>query len=163
MNAQIQSITEDYGTHMTTVQIGPAKILTAGELSGLLNYFRFRRNWYNPALRTDNTAGGNSQVDMAKGNPAGNTVSGLKDHGQQVHTDWSTQPNGSNPGVIGGQVNNDPKQVTGILAATTPTPVSPFVAGDLKVVQPREVQFCDESGNVVNAIVHMSGLYTKPA
>ena len=45
MNAQIQEIVEDYGACETTVKIGVAKHLNAGQLSSLLNMFRNRRSW----------------------------------------------------------------------------------------------------------------------
>jgi hypothetical protein len=79
MNAQIQSIHEDYGKHETTLRIGVNKILSAGQLSSLMNMWRFRRPWYNPALVTDNTVGGGgAQVDMAKTVGQANTTNGLE-------------------------------------------------------------------------------------
>ena len=54
------------------------------------------------------------------------------------------------------------KKVADILAATTPTPTGIFESGDLKVVEPRECQFCNEAGEVVHAILLVSGFYTKP-
>jgi hypothetical protein len=58
MKAQVQEVRRDYGRHETSVRIGVAKHLNAGQLSALLNMWRFRRPWYNPAVRSDNTAGG---------------------------------------------------------------------------------------------------------
>jgi len=60
MKAQVQEVRRDYGRHETSVRIGVAKHLNAGQLSALLNMWRFRRPWYNPAVRSDNTAGGTS-------------------------------------------------------------------------------------------------------
>jgi hypothetical protein len=46
MNAQIQSISEDYFTKDVTVEIGVASHLNSGQLSALLNMWRGRRNWF---------------------------------------------------------------------------------------------------------------------
>lgn len=79
MNAQIQSISEEYGTHTTSVKIGVNKILSAGQLSSLFNMWRFRRTWYNPSLRTSNAVGGgSSQIDMGKSTGQANTAQGLE-------------------------------------------------------------------------------------
>ena len=58
MKAQVQEVRRQYGRHETSVRIGVAKHLNSGQLSALLNMWRFRRPWYNPAVRSDNTAGG---------------------------------------------------------------------------------------------------------
>jgi len=162
MNAQIQQLTEDWGAKEITIRIGPSKNLSAGQLSQLFNMWRYRRPWYNPDLRTDNAAAGTDEVDMAKSHGDANTTTGVSDSGQQAHTLYETSPDGSTPGVIAGQINHAPNLIKTILDATTPTPVAPFADPDLKKMQPRECQFCDEAGNVVNAILHATGFYTKP-
>ena len=55
MNAQIQSIEEDFFAKTTTVQIGVAKHLNSGQLSSMLNMWHSRRTWYNTGIRTDPT------------------------------------------------------------------------------------------------------------
>lgn len=55
MNAQIQSIREDYGTHETSVRVGLARHLNAADFMALLNMWRNRRPWTNPAIRADNS------------------------------------------------------------------------------------------------------------
>lgn len=112
MNAQIQEITEDYGNHETSVQIGVSKILSAGNLSQLLNMWRFRRTWYNPAIRTDNTVIGGGAVDMAKSASGANTVTGLDMQQQQTLIDYSTMPSGTSPGVPTSKVTLDPTRAT---------------------------------------------------
>lgn len=163
MNAQIQEIEEDWGTKQTSVRIGVAKHLSAGQLSSLLNMWAFRRPWYNPELRADNTIASGGDIAMPVTSGQSNTAEGLENEGQTTNTDYQTQPSGSTPGVIAGQLNHDPTQITKILAATTPTPVDGFNANDLKIMQPRECAFCDASGALVYAIIHATGFYTKPS
>jgi len=161
MHAQIQEIEEDWGTKETSIRIGIAKHLSADQLSALLNMCRFRRAWFSANLKADNTvaAGGEIQIPDAAGQA--NTVEGLKLPQKQAQTFYTTLPTGSTPGVIGGQLNHDPKLIKDALAATTPTAVTPFVTADLKVMQPREVAFCDEAGNKVFGVAHITGFYTK--
>lgn len=163
MNAQIQEIEEDWGTKQTSVRIGVAKHLSAGQLSSLLNMWAFRRPWYNPELRADNTIASGGDIAMPVTAGQSNTAEGLENEGQTTNTDYQTQPSGSTPGVIAGQLNHDPTQITKILAATTPTPADGFSANDLKIMQPRECAFCDASGALVYAIIHATGFYNKPS
>lgn len=162
MNAQPQSIIEDYGTKETSVQIGVVNHLSAGQLSSLLNMWAFRRPWYNPALRADNTVASSGQVSMPVTAGHANTTEGLENEGKKTNTDYQSQPAGAQPGVIAGQLNHDPTLITSILANANATPADGFSAADLKVMQPRECAFCDASGATVHAIVHTSGFYTKP-
>lgn len=163
MNAQIQEISEDYGKHETSVQIGVSKHLQSGQLSALFNMWRFRRTWYNPNIRSDNTIlSGGGEVDMAKSNGGANTTEGLETMTLFQLVDYSTPPSGSSPGVISGAILHDAKAVTDILAATTPTPITGVSSDEIKVMKPREVKMCDEEGSEFYAIVLMGGGYTKP-
>ena len=164
MNAQPQSIIEDYGTRETSVKIGVVNHLSAGQLSSLLNMWAFRRPWYNPQVRADNTVASGGQIAMPVTAGQSNTTEGLENEGQKANTAYSTQPNGSTPGVIAGQLNHDPVLISNILNdGTTRTPADNFGPNDLKIMQPRECAFCDASGAVVYAIVHVTGFYTKPS
>jgi hypothetical protein len=79
MNAQIQEVRRQYGRHETSVRIGVARHLNSGQLSALLNMWRFRRPWYNPAVRSDNTAGGTGGlVDQPITSGNDNTTAGLE-------------------------------------------------------------------------------------
>jgi hypothetical protein len=111
MNAQIQEITEDYGTHTTMVKIGVAKFLQAGQLSSMLQMWRYRRTWQNPALRGDNTQSG-STSDMAYSTAGANTLDGLQLLSSDKKYDYGTLPTGSTPGVINSVIVNDSVQVT---------------------------------------------------
>lgn len=166
INAQIVEISEDYGNHQTSVQIGIGKALSAGQLSSLFNMWRFRRGWYNTSLRVDNAVVGSGQVDMAKGTGGANTTHGLVSECQTQNLDYSTDPSGSSPGVYSGALNHDPKLITAALAAVvaggkTPTPVSGMTAKDIKTMQPRKCLMCDEDGNQFYAMVHVSGGWTE--
>ena len=77
MNAQIQEISEDYGSHTTSMRIGVAKHLNAGDLSSLLNQWAFRRPWYNPKLRDDNSLTAGGTIDQAITAGSANTTPGL--------------------------------------------------------------------------------------
>lgn len=112
MNAQIQEITEDYGTHQTMVQIGLSRMLAAGGLSSLLNMWRFRRTWYNPNIRSDNTVVGGGEVDMSKSNGQANTTNGLETNGAVAQFDYSVLPSGSTPGTVTSKTLADPVHVT---------------------------------------------------
>jgi hypothetical protein len=160
MNAQPQSIIEDFGTRETFVRIGVANHLTAGQLSSLLNMWAFRRPWYNPSVRADNSVANGGEVAMPQTAGSANATSGLANHNEFVTTDYATP--GDPTSTVNGQIKAAAKKVADILAATTPTPAGTFDAADLKVVEPRECQFCDESGAVVNAILLITGFYTKP-
>ena len=107
MNAQPQSIRRHYGKKTTEVQIGVAKHLNSGQLSALLNMWRFRRTWYNPLLRTQNTVQ-SGNVDQAIDTGNANTPDGLDNPVQQQIVNYTTLPDGSTPGVIASVVTNDP-------------------------------------------------------
>ena len=106
-----QSIRRHYGKKTTEVQIGVAKHLNSGQLSTLLNMWRFRRPWYNPLLRTQNTATGNN-VDQAIDTGNANTPDGLNNPVQSQIVNYTTLPSGSTPGVIGGAIINNPSLLT---------------------------------------------------
>lgn len=160
MNAQPQSITEDYGTKETFVQIGVVNHLSAGQLSSLLNMWAFRRPWYNPALRADNSVSNGGLVAMPQTAGGANGLDGIANHSDFVTTyyDDPLDPTSN----IEGRVKMTAAEVASILGvAGNPTPTDGFDADDIKTVQPREVQCCDESGAVVNGIFMVSGFYTK--
>jgi hypothetical protein len=159
MNAQIQEIEEDWGRKETRVRIGVSKHLNADQLSAFLNMWRFRRAWYNPAIRADNTVAGSSEVQMPDSVGTANTVHGLENEGQKAITAYSANPAGTTPGTIAGQTNIDPKQIATILGGTTPTAVDP--TKPMNVVDHKEISFCDETSAVVFAIALISGFYTK--
>jgi hypothetical protein len=111
MNAQIQDIEEDWGTKETRVRVGVSKHLNAEQLSAFLNAWRTRRAWYNPALRGDNTEGSASNVDMPQETGHSNTTEGLQDLSKVTILNYSTQPSGTNPGVISSGIILDPKHM----------------------------------------------------
>ncbi len=158
MNAQPQSIIEDYGTRETFLQIGVSNHLTAGQLSSLLNMWAFRRPWYNPAVRADNTVANGGEVTMPQTAGGANATGGLANHSEFVTTDYATP--GDPTSGVNGQIKTTAKKVSDILAATTPTPVDMSVPP--KILDPKEVSFCDESGAVIQAILLVGGFYTKP-
>jgi hypothetical protein len=123
--------------------------------------WRYRRAWFNPALRVDNTAAGTGEVDMAKSHGDANTAKGVGDKGQEAHTDYETPPSGSTPGVIAGQINHAPNLITSILAPTTNTPVTGFVAGDEKKMQPRKMLVCLADGTSAYVIGHFTAPFTS--
>lgn len=151
MDAQLQEITEDYGRHETSVLIGVSPILSAGQIQRLFSMWRFRRTWYNPAIRTSNVIGGQT-VDLAKANSQSNTVNGLGLKQSDAIFDYSTNPSGTTPGVFSGAIFGDPKLISDILATGTPTPVG--TATEMKTMKPREIKVCDDSGNPYYVIVH---------
>lgn len=162
MGAQIQEIEEDWGTKTTSIRIGVAKHLSADQLSALLNMSRWRRPWYNPLLKADNTVATGGEIPMPVTGGQANSVEGVENANAQPVTYYTTAPSGSTLGVIGGQINNDPKIINDKLAATTHTVVSPFVTADLKVMQPREILVCLADGTSAYMIVHANAPYTKP-
>lgn len=159
MNAQIQSIDEDYGTHSTTVQIGVAKHLNSGQLSALLNMWKFRRQWYNPACRTDSSQGGGGQQQFAKSTGQSNTTAGVESLGRTQHIDY-TGAGGTPPsddlltaGKPTGVVNNDPTKVTQIVNGKTPV----TTPQDMITMQPRELAVCDNAGSYYKLVAHATG------
>lgn len=160
MNAQPQSILEDYGTKETFVQIGVSNHLTAGQLSSLLNMWAFRRPWYNPALRADNSIANGGEVSMPQTAGGVNSTAGLANHNEIVTTEYTTA--GDPASDVTAQIKISAQKVAEILSETAPTPVSPFSSTDTKTIEPREITFCDESGAVVFAVALVGGFYTKP-
>jgi hypothetical protein len=159
MNAQIQSITKDYGRGTTQVTIGPAKHLNADHLMSIFQAWRFRFITYNPAVRASGNPGTSSSgTEISKNAPKKNTMEGLENPSAQVLTFREAD---SPTGALKGQSFLDPKIISDILGAATPAPVPPFTDPDVKVMQPREVLFCDEAGAEVWAIAHLTGFYTK--
>jgi hypothetical protein len=162
MHGQIQEIVEDWGRKETSIRIGVSKHLNADQLSALLNMGRYRRAWYNPLVKADNTASSNGEIAMPITAGQANTVEGLKNPGAATNTLYTTPPAGVTPGVVAAQLNHDPKLIKDALAATTPTPVDVDDPNGIKIMQPREVACCDESGQVVWGLFHVSGFYSKP-
>jgi hypothetical protein len=160
MNAQPQSIVEDFGTKETFVQIGVANGLTAGQLSSLLNMWAYRRPWYNPAMRADNTLSSGGQVSMPQTAGGANATQGVANHNDFVTREYLTPSDPTT--AIKGQIKMNAKGVGDILAATSPTPVDLDDPDGIKSVESREVSCCDESGLVVTAIFLVSGFYSKP-
>jgi len=158
MNAQPQSIIENFGTRETFVQIGVANHLSAGQLSSLLNMWAFRRPWYNPAVRVDNSAANGGQVAMPQTSGGANATAGLSNHNEFVTTDYATTNDPTSD--VKAQIKVSAQKVTELLAATTPTPIDATIPP--KIVEPKEITFCDEAGTVVHAIVLAGGFYTKP-
>ena len=166
MNAQIQEIVENYGSRETTVKIGVAKHLNAGQLSSLLNMWRNRRTWFNPAIQTQPAGSAGGTIDSAKATGHGNTTQGLQDVGAAQNLDYTTPPAGTTPGVVGGVINHDPAIITNTLAAIvtggkTPTPISGATATDIKTMQPREVCMIQADGTQAFCIAHVTKGYTK--
>jgi hypothetical protein len=114
MNAQPQSIRRHYGKKTTEVQIGVAKFLNSGQLSALLNMWRYRRTWYNPLMRTQNTLDNSENVDQAIDTGNANSPEGLANPVQQQIISYTTQPDPatSTPGVIGAAIVNPPALLT---------------------------------------------------
>ncbi|HXT10391.1 MAG TPA: hypothetical protein VN873_02425 [Candidatus Angelobacter sp.] len=158
MNAQPQSILEDFGAKETFVQIGVANHLSAGQLSSLLNMWAFRRPWYNPAVRADNSIANGGEVAMPQTAGGANATGGLANHNEFVTTDYSTANDPSS--AVNAQIKLSAQKVTSVLAATTPTPVDGSIPP--KIIDPKEISFCDETGAVIQAILLAGGFYTKP-
>lgn len=124
MNAQVQSVREDWGKHETSIQIGPAKHLSAAQLSSMLNMWRNRRPWYNPAVRTDNTgSGGTGSVSMPQTAGGANGTKGADVNQGHAAVSYAT------PGVVSSGpaaiVINDPARVAAVYAGeTSPVPVA---------------------------------------
>ena len=87
-----------------------------------------------------------------------NATSGLANHNEIVTTDYATP--GDPASTVTGQIKTTAKKVTDILAATTPTPIDGTIPP--KILEPKEISFCDESGTVIQAILIAGGFYTKP-
>jgi hypothetical protein len=111
MKAQPQSIRRHYGEKTTEVQIGVAKHLNSGQLSALLNMWRYRRTWYNPLLRTQNTVQ-SGNIDQAIATANANTPDGLANLCQQSLFSYATPPTGNSPGVLSAAIVNDPAVVS---------------------------------------------------
>lgn len=159
MNAQIQSIQKDYGTGQTQVTIGPAKHLNAAQLMDIFRAWRFRLLTYNPAVRASGNPGTSSGgTEISKNAPKKNTMEGLEDPSSQTIT---YRDSDSPAGDLKGQHKLDAKIIADVLGGvSSPTPAGTFSTGDLKVMQPRLCAFCDETGAIVQAIIHATGFFT---
>ena len=73
--------------------------------------WRFRRAWYNPQVRSDNTDV-NGQVEMPVTAGSANSVEGLDDNNSQTLTSYATPPANGQPGVINGKIALDPTILT---------------------------------------------------
>lgn len=160
MNAQPQSIIEDFGTKETYVQIGVSNDLTAGQLSSLLNMWAYRRPWYNPAVRADNTLSSGGEVAMPQTAGGANATKGVANHNDFVTTEYTTP--GDPTTAIKGQVKLTAEKVGTLLAATTPTAVDLDDPDGIKKLEPRQIGCCDESGNTVQVIGLFGGFFSIP-
>lgn len=76
MKAQLQTIVEHDGWGMTTITFGPARHISAGDLAAMFQWNRWRRYWYNPALRENPNIGSGDAVGLGEDVPKENTTSG---------------------------------------------------------------------------------------
>ena len=111
MNAQIQEVREIYVLNETHIRIGVARHLNAGQLSSLLNMWRFRRTWFNPAMRSNSAISG-AAVDLAVASGNANTTEGLQNQSAVTFFDYSAQPSGSTPGTASSKVVIDSTHIT---------------------------------------------------
>jgi hypothetical protein len=161
MNAQVQSVRETWGRYTTEVRIGPARHLSAAQLSSLLNAWRYRRLWYNPLLRTDNSLVENgASVEMPVTAGSANSVDGVPAPAHTTVVDHSTPGDPTSaPNAI---IEVSAPIVTQINNAASPTPVDGSTTNEAWRVQPRELAVPTTPGaNQQFAIVLAGGPYTK--
>lgn len=162
MNAQIQSIKKHYGSGETEVNIGPAKHLNADQLMSIFRAFRYRLMFINPALRGTGAVGssGSGGTEISKNAPKKNTMEGLPNPSMLgiVYKD-----NDNPASDVKGKASLAGKDIAGILAATTPTPIAGATADTIKEVKFRELLVCDASNNQYYIIVPATAGYTKSA
>jgi hypothetical protein len=157
MNAQIQSIRKHYGSGETEVSIGPARHLNANQLMDIFRAWRARLITSGFSLRqSGNIGSGGSSTEIGKNAPKKNTMEGLENPSSQVVTYHA----GDDPdAAIKGQSILDPKLISDILGATTPSAGTGFTLEDLKKMQPREVLICSDPPQYI--IIHSTPPYTK--
>jgi hypothetical protein len=151
MNAQIQAVEYDFDTGLTTVTVGPAKHLNAGDLTALFLINRFRYTWNNPATRTTGQGGSGGQVDLGAGTPKQDTTHGL---GQLQHLAIN-QPQ---PGVVlpsgspapPAQIINIPQEIIN---------QAPTLPADQRIMQPRKYAVCVQ-GTPMYAVLHATPTFT---
>lgn len=112
MGAQVQAVDEDYSKHETTVRIGVAKHLNAGQLSSILNMWRFRRPWYNPLLRSNAALQNGGAVDQSNATGDADSLGGVEANGAVAGVDYAVLPSGSTPGTVNSTATTDPAHVT---------------------------------------------------
>jgi len=148
MNAQIQSIRKTYGMGYTEVSIGPAKHLNAGELASIFNALRFRRVWYNPALR-QNASGSGSNVEITRNNPKANTTHGTNDPVNTTNSTGSTAADAT--------IEMHSSVVATVVAGKTPVDAS-HPPQNVKMI---ELATCDpETGASYKRCMPAGGAYT---
>jgi len=158
MNAQIQNIIEDFGTGETLVKIGVVNDLTAGQLSSLLNMWAFRRPWYNPAVRADNSLSSSGEVSMPDETPNANNPPGISNGSDAVTISYATP---SDPTTdVKGQVSLNAKKVQDILNATPPTPFGTATDATVRKLEPRIILGCAEDGTAVKMIGIVGDIFT---
>lgn len=89
MNAQVQSINKDFGSGRVTVTIGPARFLSAGDLTQIFLINRQRRVYTNPSVKaTGESPAASSSVSLGKNQARENTNTGLDQSGffRLMHT-----------------------------------------------------------------------------
>ena len=156
-NMTIAGTEIDLMTNHQRIDIGPAKHLSPQDWNELLQFFRSRQVFMFAGQRATGYGDQNANVDMARNTPDANTVNGLSVNSAVVQIQYLTE-NDPTTNVIG-KSNLDAKEISNILAATTPTPV--VDATSMKTMQPREIGMCDDAGNFFYAIAHITNGYTK--
>lgn len=74
----------DLQTHHQRIEIGPSKHLNPQDWNEMLQFFRHRRVYIPAATRATGFGASNSDVEVARNTPAGNTSSGLKQDAAQT-------------------------------------------------------------------------------
>ncbi len=82
MNAMIQSVRRKWGNGRTEITIGPARHLSAADLTQLFLINRLRRVWVNPSAQATAQLATNGNVALGANAPKENTHAGLNERSQ---------------------------------------------------------------------------------
>jgi hypothetical protein len=160
MAAQINSIKREYGTGRTTITLGPARPLSASDLTRLFLINRGRRVWSDPGTQARGAVSGGGKVTLAKNLPKENTAAGLPMH--QLFS--VAAPPATGAAMIRLKAYDEPEISMRKYDASTGAPVDgtggisvTLTACGARVLTVREVPIC-----IDNTLKHMLVIGTEP-
>lgn len=146
MRALVQTIHKDYGRGMTEISIGPARHLSAGDLTQLFLINRFRRVYYDPTVRATATARGDGSVQLQKNMPKENATHGLETHSNSAVVAPAA---GTNVSVVRNSASAQEVRISEVDEDGDEDPDAGSISAKLseangKTIKLREFTVCDE-------------------
>lgn len=124
MKALVQQVAKDYGSGRTTITIGPAAHLSAGDLTQLFLINRRRTSWRNPSVQASGKSNNSdSNAELGDKAPHQNSLPGLKEPSKTTVSAPATTSGNKlmlQHDAEGGQIQMNEKNASGTVDTAKP-------------------------------------------